>query len=979
MKVFYLTIVLLTTLDLFSQELYFNNIDLKQLPSSEAYQVFQDSKGVIWIATDAGLCKYNGNEAITYTTKDGLCDNVILEIYEDDKNRVWFSTLSGGIFYFENGRFNNIAANKDLIKMVNYNYIGSFTLGENDTLYITAAAKDGLIKIPPEHNYKKIIKELNTFKNVNRYVLPNKTTSKEIIVGCGMNSLNLTDSVYTIYCSDTILTVSFKKIHNYYFSCTLFRSKSTQNGDLYIPTSNQIAVIKKNTNNIEYHHFAFDILKIIEDRDGDIWICTKNGGGYLYKNANLNSRAIQFLYPLSITSIFMDREGSIWASTLEKGVFKCINKNILYFNENNDKPVDLKKTEKKIIIPYRSKKEIIIYNNDSVYINTKAKKYLPSISYLSSIAHNKLNYYYATTIGLFHLDKKDKITDVFKNNKAYLIKDVFEIEKDTFLAFSTNNINIIYKKSIISQIRSNFPINCISQLKNKTILIGSRNNDGIYNYKNNLLIPYLSNIPQFKTRINCIGEDNMGNLWIGTNEKGIYCYDNSNKLHIFNENRGLISNKINTFCFDKKGNLWYGTNKGLGKIVILENRTPTILNFNTDHGIVDFEIEKVLEFNNKIWCASKENLFYFESNKLIKNKIPPLINIKSVSINNNNYYNLKDTPKFNYDENNIRFQSILISYKNLEKREFIYKLNGYDKEWQLSTTGDIQYTNLNSGAYTYTTYGLNNDNVKSLAPATFSFIIKKPFWLTWWFISFVFLCLIICIFIIIKLFKNKIEKKETEKTNINQKIAQLQMTAIRAQMNPHFLFNAICSIQNYIIKNDSIQSYHYLSKFSLLIRNILDNSKEDYLDIEQEIKTLKLYIELEQVRFKHPFEAIIDIDKELNMDFEIPTMLIQPYIENAIWHGLMPKKTKGILWLVLKKENNSLKISIKDNGVGRPLESTFSNKAHESKGMLLTKERLEAMKIKYKKNFNLKIIDLKDSQGSAVGTEVTITIPIDLN
>jgi LytS/YehU family sensor histidine kinase len=157
----------------------------------------------------------------------------------------------------------------------------------------------------------------------------------------------------------------------------------------------------------------------------------------------------------------------------------------------------------------------------------------------------------------------------------------------------------------------------------------------------------------------------------------------------------------------------------------------------------------------------------------------------------------------------------------------------------------------------------------------------------------------------------------------------------------------------------------------------LDNSKEEYITISQEISTLKLYIELEQMRFTQPFDFILDIDKELPLDASIPTMLIQPFVENSIWHGLMPKKTNCILELIFEKTGDDLLVVIRDNGIGRNLELK-ENTSHISKGSSLTQERLKELTINNNKQFTYSVVDLTDYIGNSIGTEVRITLPLDL-
>jgi two-component sensor histidine kinase len=469
-------------------------------------------------------------------------------------------------------------------------------------------------------------------------------------------------------------------------------------------------------------------------------------------------------------------------------------------------------------------------------------------------------------------------------------------------------------------------------------------------------------------------EDSSANLWIATNEHGLYCFTRDKKFYSYNN---LISDKLNSLTLDNKSNLWVATNGELIKVDYSKNiQHPLIYTFNQNNGLPNFQPEKIIEFNGKIWCTTYEKIFYFDSDKLTLNQVPPLIYINRVLINDKPISSTDGVPSFKFDENNIRIQSTLVANKNTAQKHFLYMLVGYDKNWHHSNLGDIQYTNLSHGTYTFMIYGLNNDKVKSTKPAIFTFTIKKPFWFTWWFILLEISGVIILVYFGIRYGKNKIEKREREKASVNQEISEFKMTALRSQMNPHFIFNAIGSIQHYILKNEVKQSYNYLSKFSMLIRNILNNSRQEYISLTQEINTLRLYIELEQIRFTNPFQFKIEIDETLDMEMDIPTMLIQPYVENSIWHGLMPKESGGILELTFKNQEDSMLVTICDNGVGRQVANP--EKKHVSKGMSITEQRINILTSTNKKKFTTTIIDSKDENGNSIGTEVNLVIPFDL-
>ena len=218
------------------------------------------------------------------------------------------------------------------------------------------------------------------------------------------------------------------------------------------------------------------------------------------------------------------------------------------------------------------------------------------------------------------------------------------------------------------------------------------------------------------------------------------------------------------------------------------------------------------------------------------------------------------------------------------------------------------------------------------------------------------------------------------KSGYDKKMKEIEMRALRAQMNPHFIFNCLGSINRYIVKSDTRTASNYLTKFAKLIRMILDNSTSDHISLEAEMQTLQLYLEMESLRFDGGFEFEIETDENLHDDVQLPSMLIQPYVENAIWHGLLHKEEKGKLWLRFRKVNGHiLQAEIEDNGIGGKNAAALKSKSsvtHKSYGMQISSERIQIINNLYKLNNSVKVLDLFDSQGAAAGTRIIINIPI---
>ncbi|HET6227849.1 MAG TPA: two-component regulator propeller domain-containing protein [Bacteroidia bacterium] len=971
MKKFFLIAFFFQFINSYAQELYFENSGLK-LPSTEVYQIFQDSHGFIWLCTDAGICKYDGNTITTYTVKDGISENVVINIKEDSKKRIWFNTVSGNFFYYEHDHFTKIDANNRLSKIAKPYHVNHFAFGEKDTIYASANSPQGLLKIPPQHNYREILHQYGFFNSpaTLRYVLRNKANELDPITGGGLECMR-NDSTYHLFLFDTLISISLKGMKGYYYG-DLIDLKASQDGMVYLNNRNILIKIKKGGKSIQYYYFQSDILKIEIDNDGDLWIGTRTNGGYLFKDGNIESSPVRFLTNLSVTSVCIDKEGSVWASTLEKGIFQCMNRHVYTIF---GKTTDFELYEDELHISLFPKQKITVTPSGSLqFINDMPL--LPKHTSILCFLKQKKGTYYSTRDNFFYIKGNSVLTILDQYKHPLLPKQIIELDNDTILCITTGSLYFFHNQKFIKNFNYLVSATCGTRLSDKRILIGSRNNEGIYEFKNDRFIPFLNQFKALHTRINQIMEDPKGNLWIATNEKGIFCYDKNHQLHHLTEKNGLLSNKVNSFVRDNNGDIWCGTYSGLSRLIISENLNAIkIENLDSNHGVTDPEIEKVTNFQNKIWCGGKTALFYFDPKDMKKNTCPPYIYIKGLKIKNENY-RISDTLHLNYDQANFRLQYDLISFKKSPEKLFLYKLAGYDKDWNTTHTNDFQYTNIPYGTYTIIVYGVNNDGLPSLHPIRLTLIIDKPFWLSWWFITFLMLLVIAAGYFIAIYWKHRIEKKERDKAAIQQELSEFKMTALRSQMNPHFIFNAIGSIQHYILENNKKESNYYLSKFAHLIRNILSNSSQEFITLEQEIATLKLYIELEQIRFVPAFEFILKIDNRLDMDMHIPTMLIQPYVENSIWHGLTHKESERVLELIFEKKGDFLNVIIRDNGVGRRKKKEGGT--HVSKGMSITEQRIRILENTSTKKFETVIKDLTDEYNQPIGTEVNLIIPLDL-
>ena len=314
-------------------------------------------------------------------------------------------------------------------------------------------------------------------------------------------------------------------------------------------------------------------------------------------------------------------------------------------------------------------------------------------------------------------------------------------------------------------------------------------------------------------------------------------------------------------------------------------------------------------------------------------------------------------------------------------RMFTWKLTGFENNWATPTSSNhISYNNLAPGNYVFKLKVVDragNAGEELRIPV----IVKPFFYQTTWFKFLMLLLIAVGVYALFRYRIMRIKKEEEQKTIFNKQLAELEMQALRAQMNPHFLFNCLNSIQRFILENENKIAVNYLAKFARLVRLILENSRDKKVALVKEIESLDLYIQMEKLRFDHNFSYTIDVDKNIDTEFtEITPMLLQPYVENAIWHGLQHKEGDGKISIRIAEKNNSLLFIVEDNGIGRKASAEINRnrKNHNSVGLQITEKRIEMLSNNIEKG-SVTILDLHNDKGNAEGTRVEINLPFNEN
>jgi ligand-binding sensor domain-containing protein/anti-sigma regulatory factor (Ser/Thr protein kinase) len=455
-------------------------------------------------------------------------------------------------------------------------------------------------------------------------------------------------------------------------------------------------------------------------------------------------------------------------------------------------------------------------------------------------------------------------------------------------------------------------------------------------------------------------------LWVATDNGLFKYYIPTNRITKYDVSNGLPSNALSSITEDDKGRLWIGTTNGLSCFYPDENRFVNFMHPNAlpEPGINDLAWDSQ---SKKIYFVTNQYVNSFDPDSLLAQRPKLTISITNVRIDNTEkaiqtYYNIP------YNQNDISFSFTAINFANGPLNKYYYKLAG--KQWiSLGNQRQVNFLNLSPGHYSFSLKAVNSAGTWS-DETTIRFTIRRAWWQTWWFRILALAAMASLIFWLVKRRISNIRHV----AEMRQKIAETEMMALRAQMNPHFIFNCINSIDALILSNDKYQATMYLNKFAKLLRNVLDSSKQNTVPLTKDMETLQLYIDLEQLREENKFTARINTEADLLQDdYKVPPLIIQPYVENAILHGLKHRRdNKGQLVITVTKQEEYIRYIIEDNGIGRKASQNGVRK-EASYGMQMSQDRVKFFN--NEDNASVVVTDLQQD-GEATGTRVQVLLKI---
>ncbi|MDB4533745.1 histidine kinase [Vicingaceae bacterium] len=916
------------------------NLGEEELSGIDIYDILQDNKQNYWLATDNGLIKYDGYTFKKIPSKNEL-SNSVFDLQLDYDNNLYCKNLSGQIFQVIND------SSKVYFQLPDSLMASEIYYAFNNLNTLTIASNS--------------IFSINKNKDIS-FLIPKKKSGNRFY-----QILKLKDS--TLITHNTVRN-QFIKIKNDTTVITPINSSAIKfpiqglhfNNQLLYYNKGTGVVLKRKNNSFEVDkNFSIaknkpNHIRLYTD-ENYLWVAELAGGIKAYDNEmkplfNGNT----FFKNNIISSFCKDNEGNIILGTFGEGIIVIPNINItdIKILDPDAKITRITSTPKNTI--FFGTQDGRIFRKESAQLLEEYKK--------SSNKHIEVLYFINQSNELLISEKNPVLINLStgKKTKTALgaIKDFKQIsKKDYLISANTGVYSFTPQKNGEAKIEflSQFPerTNCVSfnpltlsiyAGTSQGLKIGTKTNASFFKLKDSQII--CRDILYFDEKI-----------FITTKKHGILIFKNDHLEDNWTTENQLISNSVKIIkSYDNK--LFLSTNLG---IQILDKNGKHLYTLNKSEGlkvnqIIDFEIR-----NDFLWIVHQKGIQQLNLNKLNVFNFTPSISLTKTLVDDSSFHFTTNTI-LTHNQNKIEFTVSSNSIKFNSEIKYFYKLEGLDNSWQVNdyTNNLITYKSLPPNDYIFKIKAVcrNNESNTIFIP----FKLSPPFWNTWWFYILIALVFLTATYYI---FQFQI-KKQKKKIRLENELNASKLIAIQSQMNPHFIFNAINSIQDLILKGDIDNSYNYIIKFSKLVRQTLNFSDKEFIDIEDEIDLLTIYLELEKLRFKADFEYSIICDIE---DIKVPPMLVQPFVENALKHGLLHKDGLKKLNITFTK-NETLNCTVTDNGIGRKKAQEIKSRQqqnHQSFSVNATKSRFKIMQSHYQQDLGVDFEDLQE------GTKVIINIP----
>ncbi len=938
------------------------------LPQNSVTGITQSIDGYLWISTNNGLVRFDGVNFKLFNSLNVpvLKSNIIRQLFSDSKGRVWFinsrttgKNLIFNIVVYVNGQFKSCSSPFGESKVfMTESAAGRVVMG-GGSRGIFEVVNDSLIKLA---GLSKVKITAMKFVGEELYIGTDKglyQKSDELaLIGDSLEPIHflaegLNDTLWVgkrrsvcKFFQGSFITDSITRVIT---GMKAVEIQQLSDGKILVHGGNRFMVYEEGKIfefNVDNGLSGKTLNCFYPDTEGNIWIGTSINGLNKLKRHTFNANINEHLYRKPVRSIYQMRDSCIWIG-FKGGEIQCIDKNNVLHN-----------------FPTHGKSGIY-----SILEDKRGNKWIGT--YGNGIIIYKAN---GDTVKL-------RSAGIFK---PAIIRALFEDSKGVIWIGAEDGIHQFENEEFTKLEGVGYEnVSFIMEDSKGVIYYGSFDGIGVIAGKHHYTFPGLD-----KRMVRSIYEDKQKVLWVGTYGSGLsrckdgHCFD-------FGVQNGMLNHNVSSIVEDAYGFLWMSSNQGMYRVEkkslnnLAEGKSKVL---NSRIYLKEDGIHNV-EFNGGAQnsaCIGNDGSILFPTLSGVVGVKPAVINgqskpkvlIEGISIDGQDF-NVSSDPAINSTNNEIQIRYTIPTFNFPQNVRFQYKLEGKQSDWvNAGSRRTAYFSNLSGGNYVFRVRSYEDPNNE----ASYSFKVPIPFWNRPWFVICEILLLALIIYLLLRYRIKSIKKREQVKTELNKQFATLELKALQAQMNPHFIFNALNSIQHFYLINDDLQANEYMGKFSSLMRMFLEHSKSTFITLKEETDLLKLYIDLENLQLERPFEINFNLVPDIEADFiKIPGMMFQPFVENAINHGLKHLKAQGKLSVLFEVTEDRLIGIVEDNGIGRQQAKALKverMQKHISRGMQITDERIKALYFMQKLELKVKIIDKEDKNGIPLGTRVEITIPI---
>ena len=958
-------LLLFFCLNNFAQQPYIKKLSfIDGLPTQNIYNLYLSKKGLLYLATDLGLVEYDGIVFKQIPMKNQM-SNAVDAISEDNEGNIWCKNFSNQIFKITDDTLDIFPTEfiDDNDNLIDYHLKG-------DNVWILT--QNNFYKVDINGEVEKIAQK-DPFESFNYFQNLKLNPRGEFVINDNKYFYNFSENGEFLKKEEILKLSPFNFLQFDYLrneKYIFFNRTMSFNKVGY--TNKSIEVDKD---------FTTTYINHINKIDNNMWLCTNMG---LFLLDTINNKINLFaLENIRVSSLAADNEGGKWIASPDQGLFYLPSQNIkeLLISKYSNNSLEI--GEDNTFFIGNGNGEIFHFSFENELLNVYDFGINKEIVFLKYDSNQKKLF---SNIGVIDLI-----------NNSFIAIDLGKcLEKDdqgNFL-LATSSIGGLINQNFSSSPNVQFEIDHIKTTYSplNIPLIYFRNKrarttkysipfqkyyygfiDGLYVYDkkgNENQIRIKDEKPIIATQIINDLEDSTI-IWVASMQNGVIQIEDDVIKQQITLKDGLSSNYCKRIL-DIGNELIIVTEKGLD---IFNKSTKQIVSITNNYFIRGININDILLLNNQLLIATSENILIHQSDFSSNNQKIKIEDLKAFVEG----VQIAPNSELNKDQNSLKFQFQAVSFKSMGDFQYQYRLLGYNEQWinQSAFNNAANFISLPSGSYIFQLRVVMNNKIYD--EKEFRFVIMETFWESLWAVVVLILFIFNIIIITSRATRHFVNKRQL----IKQQILQSQLTALRAQMNPHFMFNILSSVQGLIFSNRKTEASEYLGKFSNLMRKNLEISDQQTISLSEEVKMIANYLELEALRFnENEFEYDINFEEnELYKSSEIPSMIIQPFVENAIKHGLLHKQGEKKLTLNIEylPKNKNIIIEIIDNGVGRKASAiinqkrknhqSFSSKAIESRVDLINKIR--------KKPISLFIEDLKSDNDEALGTKVTLNIPID--